>query len=62
MLSGIARKKVPWSLDISFKYINFVIGQDPMPVTMQHHFRMILETQMKIIVISTQINQEPNQL
>ena len=33
-----------------YKNINFIVGQDPIPVTMQHHFRLIIENKIDLVV------------
>ena len=35
---------------LSFKNIKFAIGQDPIPATMQHHFRLIVENQIDLVI------------
>ena len=33
-----------------YKNINFIVGQDPIPATMQHHFRLIIENKIDLVV------------
>ena len=53
------RDEIIYSSYIPFKTIKFVIGQNPMDVTMQHHYRMILENRINTIVC---FNEKDNQM
>lgn len=35
---------------LPYKNIKFAIGQNPLPATMQHHYRMILENQFEMLI------------
>ena len=41
---------------LSLKSIKFAIGQNPTPITMQYHYRMILENQIEILVAFNDID------
>ena len=47
---------------LSRKDIKFAIGQNPIPATMQHHYQMILENQIDIIVGFSRQSDEPLQV
>ena len=35
---------------LPYKNINFIVGQNPIPATMQHHFRLIIENKIDLVV------------
>lgn len=47
---------------LPFRNIRFIIGQDPMDATMQHHYRMLLENRVDVILCFSEDNIGPDNL